>query len=508
MRRNSILPIVPILLALAGCSVSPDESLANARKALAAHDYPAARVHLAAALAGKPGDKAILLLQARTMIALGDGEGARTALETLTGGAAPQGELAELSAEAALLRAKPDLALAALGQSATPEAERLRALAAIQQGRMADALAYFDKGVAAGGNPRLFADYARFKLISGDTAGAAALADKARKAGPMEIDTLLVDGQLAVRRGDLKAALEAYDAALRRYPASLAALTGKAAVLGDLGRTAEMKQALDQAAAFAPRAPGVLFLRAKAAANAKDWAGVREVVQPAEQGLDPLDPVRQLYGEALLRLGQHELAAAQLEPLIRAMPGDRDAVRLLAETRLAGGDARGAATILRPLADQPFARADELALMARIAAASGDPKAASYAARSKLPAPQALGRDLADGDAAMRAGNWAGASQAYDRILASTDGRNVVVLNNMAYAQAMLGNYARARDLADKALQLAPGNASVLDTAGWVRIKSGQDLEDGRRLLRQGAQQAPGNMTIRGHLAEAERSAK
>lgn len=105
----------------------------------------------------------------------------------------------------------------------------------------------------------------------------------------------------------------------------------------------------------------------------------------------------------------------------------------------------------------------------------------------------------------MKAGNWARAAVAYDRILAATDGSNVLVLNNMAYAQAMLGNFGRARELADKALKLAPDNASVLDTAGWVRVQSGKDVELGRDLLRKAVQKAPGNAAIRAHLEQAER---
>ncbi|MDE2435068.1 MAG: tetratricopeptide repeat protein [Sphingomonadales bacterium] len=502
---NKLL-ILPALLALAACADSPEKSLSKGKAAYTAHDYAAARVYFASALAGTPGDKAILLLQARTLIALGDGEGARTALAALAGDGPPTGELAELTAEAALLRKAPDAALEAIGQTGGAEAERLRALAAIQKGDMPGAVNHMERGVAAGGNARLFADYARLRLLSGDMAGASALADRAAKAEPDGIDSLLIGAQIAVRRGDLKQSLELYQRATKLYPNSLAALTGQAAVLGDLGRKDEMTKVVDQAAAFAPHAPAVLFLRAKAAADAKDWAGVRSVVQPVETSLDQVDPLRVLYGEALLRLGQSELAAAQLAPVVRAMPGNRDAVRLLAETRLQGGDARGAVAMLKPLADLPYARPEELALMARAAKAAGNPDAATYEARSRQPQPQALGRDLADADVAMRAGNWAGAAESYRRILAVTDGKNVLVLNNLANAELMLGNLGQAQELADKALRLAPGNASVLDTAGWVRIKAGKDLENARRLLRQGAQQAPGNATIRAHLAEAERA--
>ena len=200
----------------------------------------------------------------------------------------------------------------------------------------------------------------------------------------------------------------------------------------------------------------MVYLRARDATARSDWAGVQAIIQPVERTLGPLDPIRQLYGEALLRLGQNQLAVAQLQPIARAVPGNREAVRLLAEAQLAGGDAAGAVATLRPLADQPAARADELALMATAARALGDPAAATYEARLKRPAPQALGHDLSDGDAAMRAGNWAGAAQAYARLLAATDGKSVVVLNNMAYAQLMLGNYDQALDFAAKALKLAP----------------------------------------------------
>ena len=497
---------LPVLLALSACAESPEQSFAKAQSEFAAHDYTAARIHLSGALQAQPGDRAMLLLLVKTLLALGDGDGAATALAQLTGPAAPTGELAELAAEAALLRKAPAVALSLLGTASSVEAERLRALALLQQQDLAGAQQHFETGLAKGGSARLFSDYARYRLFSGDIAGADELAAKAAKADPDGIDTLLVTGLIFVRHGNLQQALDRYARAAKLYPASVAALTGQAAVLGDLGRSDEMRKVLARAAVVAPSDPTVVFLRARDAAARKDWAAVRAAIQPAESTLAKLDPIRQLYGEALLRLSQNQLAIAQLEPIVRAMPGNREAVRLLAEAQLAGGDAAGAVATLRPLADQPAARSDELALMAKAARALGDPAAATYDARSKRPAPQALGHDLSDGDAAMRAGNWAGAVQAYDRLLAATDGKNVVVLNNIAYAQLMLGNFDKALDYAGQALKLAPDNASVVDTAGWAQFRSGRGIAQARQLLRRAAQLAPQNATIRAHLAEAERA--
>ena len=140
------------------------------------------------------------------------------------------------------------------------------------------------------------------------------------------------------------------------------------------------------------------------------------------------------------------------------------------------------------------------------AKAAGDPRVAEYERRSKNPSPQVVGADLAEADAAIQRGDWAKAAIAYDRILVATKGGNALVLNNMAYAQSMLGNHDKARSFADQALKLAPDNASVLDTAGWVRFRSGQDLENAKRLLRRAAEQAPQNKTIQLHLAEATRA--
>lgn len=503
MKRTLILSAV---LALTACGSDPAQDFAKARTAHAAHQYRSARVLLASSLAARPGDKAALLLQARTLLALGDGEGAGAALEPLRTLKQPRGDIDELAAEAALLRKVPDVALAMLGESETAEAHRLRALAAIQKGDLARAGGHFDKAMAAGGNARTLADFARYKLVTGDRQGAVKLAEEAMRTAPDELDTLLVAGQLAVGRGDLAAALDRYDRASKRYPDSLAALTGRAATLGDLGRTAEMERAVKSAAAFAPSDPTVIYLQARAAIARKDWAGARDAIQRVEATLPQLDPARVLYARALLNLRQPELGAAQLIPIVRAQPGNRAALTLMAECQLASGNASGALATMRPVVADPTARPEELALMAKIAKAAGDPQAQTFAARAAKPAPQALIADLSEADAAIRAKDWARAVVAYDRVLAVTDGRNPLVLNNMAYAQLMTGNLVKARSFADRAIREAPNNASVLDTAGWIRVRSGSDLGEAKRLLRLAAEKAPDNAAIRAHLAEAERA--
>lgn len=493
-------------IVVAACSQSPDELFASAQAAFAAHDYVAARLHVASALQADPANRAMLLLQARTLLALGDGDGAGAALDKLAGGQPPRGELAELAAEAALLRKAPEAVVGLLEGRATPEAERLRALAALQNEDRALAVKHFGRAVELGGNPRAFADFASLKLMEGDIAGAREMLARARQLAPNGIDTLLTGGRLAAIQGDLGAALAQYERAAKLYPASLAALVGKAGALGDLGRLDEMDAVIKSAAEFAPGDPDVLYLRARSAVARKDWAKVRDLVQPVEGTLPQQSPVRLFYAQALVQLGQAELASAQVAPIARSQPANRAVRRILAEAQLAAGNAPAALETFRPVADSPQARPEELELMARIARAAGDASAVQYQARSRAPSPQTLAADIAEGDAAIRQGAWARAATAYERILAATDGRNVMVLNNMAHAQSMLGNHARALEFADKARGLAPDNASVLDTAGWVRWRAGREPDEARRLLRAAAAKAPENATIRAHLAEATRA--
>ena len=77
------------------------------------------------------------------------------------------------------------------------------------------------------------------------------------------------------------------------------------------------------------------------------------------------------------------------------------------------------------------------------------------------------------------------------------------MLNNLAYAMGQAGDVDGALPLAEKALALAPDNASILDTAGWLALQQG-NRERAADLLRRAAATAPDNPAIRAHLREAE----
>lgn len=494
-----ILPAACSVLLLAACGSDPVQQFTRAQGYFASHDYIKAKLDLADLLDKEPGNAKARILLARTYLALGDGEAATTALKALPAAQRP-GDYAEQLGEAALLRGQPDDALAAVAQVTTPSAQRIRALAYLAQDDLPQARIAFEGGLASGSkDARLLADYARFQLQKGEIASAREMADAAFAADPTSLDALLMRGEIATVEGQLKQALDAFSMALDSYPGNVAALIGKASVLGDLGRQKDMQALLDSASSAAIKAPAITYLQARAAAARGDWSGTRRILQANEQIVRQSDDAAMLYAQALHRLGQDEQARGQLAPVLTRTPGNAKAIRLMAAIKLKLGDAQGAFEIMAPLAGKASAPAADLALYAKAAKAAGRPDAAALAARAQLPNPKALGAALAEADAALKARNWGNAAGIYQNILDVTDGTNPIILNNLAVARSQLGDKDAAVDLALKALKFAPDNASIMDTAGWLLYQTGRDKARALTLLRQANAKAPDNQTIERH---------
>ncbi len=510
MKRPARSPLAISSLALTlallagGCGADPQALGAKARREFAAHNYLAAQTDLAAALAATPGDPALIELHARNALAMGDGIAAGGSLEKLAGLRRPA-DFSLLLAEAALLRGQAADAQRALGRDASPAGQRLRGLALLAQDNPAGAAQAFAAGLAA--QPRhapLLASFARLKLMGGDPAEARALADRALAADPDLLDAMVVDGQIATAEGRLGKALAAYAKAGKRYPGNLAALTGQAGLLGDLGRTDELAALLAGFQGLSTDGT-MAYLKARLASARGEWNAARDILQASEDKLKDRDDAAVLYAQALTRIGQPEQARARLAPMLARHPESVVLRRELAKAQMAGNDPAGAMQTLLPLASSKTAVPEDLHLLALAAEAAGDANAAFFAARARYPTPQSLGQALGAADAAMKAANWGNAIRAYEQILALTDGRSALVLNNMAWAQAQVGNTDKALVFAQRAIQVAPDDPAVMDTLGWLLHQTGTNKTRALDLLRRAAQQAPQNATITGHLATAQR---
>ena len=76
---------------------------------------------------------------------------------------------------------------------------------------------------------------------------------------------------------------------------------------------------------------------------------------------------------------------------------------------------------------------------------------------------------------------------------------NVAILNNLAFAQAEIGDR-KALDTASRAYALAPNSPAVTDTYGWILVRQG-DVKKGVELLQKAVQLAPDDQAMRVRLA-------
>ena len=504
--RQHFRETLPLLLALslAGCGSSPQARFARAEEAYARHEYTAARLELSAVVQKQPKDAAALELLARTYLELGDGESAKSALQKLgqLGKQPPDAQV--LLGEAEFMNGRFEAAIAAVAKEKSAPALRVRALASLGRNDPGTAAQAFAEGEKAGGDrSRLLADYAHFELAKGNLTAARRLAALAAQQKPASLASYLASADVAAADSQLGRALAHFDAALRDFPQSRAALLGKIRVLDALGRTGEIRPLVTAALADDANDPTLIYLDARLDALAGQWQKVRDKLQPREQALKAQPDGNILYAHALLELGQPELARARLSSQVLRTPDNRQARLLLGRSKLALGDTMGAADTLRPLAGAADANSEELGLLARALKEAGDPQASSVATKARQAAGQALLGRLATADKAIRAKDWPTAIRSYEEVLKQTDGSNVLVLNNLAFAYDQTGNPEKALGFAERALKLAPDNASVMDTTGWLLHRSGKDRKRALGLLRAAAGKAPGNAAIAAHLSQA-----
>jgi Tfp pilus assembly protein PilF len=88
----------------------------------------------------------------------------------------------------------------------------------------------------------------------------------------------------------------------------------------------------------------------------------------------------------------------------------------------------------------------------------------------------------------------------YQNVLAA-NASDVAALNNLALIYFRAGDR-QARNMAERAYRVAPGNPAVLDTYGWILLQQGE-AERGRKLLREASRQLPDEAEVSYHFAVA-----
>jgi len=382
------------LLVLALCLAAPaaaaDDPYTRGLKALEAGQPRVARVEFMNAIAAAPRDPRPHLMQARTYLLLEDGVAAEAEARRAEALGTPAADTRHMIAEAQLLQAEPQAALKTVNAGPTrfpAAAERVKGRAHQALGASAaSALAYSEALRLAPRDHRLWIDIARFRLETGERAGAIAAADRALELQPAYLRAIVLRGVLVRTQYGLKAALPWFDRALALDAEHVPALIERAATLGDLGRTREMLAVTREVLRLRPDNAEARFLQATLAARARNVPLARMLFARI-RGPVAGSPAALLLGAAIdLQLGNGEQAIGRLETLLAAQPGNVAARRLIALAHVRRGDGRSAVATLRPLEGEAVADPYVLTLLAAAYVQSGNrPVAARALARSRSP---------------------------------------------------------------------------------------------------------------------------
>lgn len=499
MKRSLVLPL---LLALAACSDSPEDLIARARQDYAAQDFVAARNNLAAALRADPKNRAVLVMLARAQLRMGDGEGAQNSVSQMKAAGMEGAELARMEAEALLILGQTEQAIALIAQDQSADAWRLRAAAQIKVENGAGALAAFEAGMAAGGGYLITLDYGRYLLSIGDLTRAEVQARRLAQYDAESMASLMFSADVAWKLGRSTEAHKAWARASKLYPKRIEPLLAAAHAFDSEGKVDEAIKLAERAAEIAPENPELFDLQVMLASVKGHWDKVREMLAPKEAELSPISANGLAYAEALLRLGHNEQARAWFERAMLLSPNNPYSRLMAAEAQLATGDAVKAFATVKPLADSVMAGPRELELAERAARGAGDPAAGAIKARlqsAQLRQAQSL---TEAGHAALARRDWNAAIEAFGQL--SELGNDSEVHKRLAYALSMAGRHDEAIAHADKALALRPDNPDMLHIAGLTRVNAGRDKPKALALLKAAIERDPNSMQFRADFVRAK----
>lgn len=391
--RNLLL--AALLLAVTGCANAVGSAYDRGAAAFEAGDVRTARVELLNALQANPDNSAARILQARVHLALGDGVAAESEIARARQSGVPVEQTRHLLAHARLLQSDPQGALNE-ASDVPPEhsayAARIRGRAFVALGDREAAGAEFDRAIALGADDSaVWTDVARFRRDNGDIAGAIEAADRAVGLRPVNVEALVLRGELTRQQYGLNAALPWFDRALEVDPDDVTALLERAITYGDIGRMSDMLADVRDVHRLTGGHPTAYYLQSVLAARAGNFQLARLLYNRTRGAFDATPAGMLLQSAIDFETGNVERAAVRLRELVASQPGNRKARRLLAAAQWRAGDAAGAAETLRPIVERPDADNYSLALMGRVLTRLGDTQgAALFLARAASPRPEAL----------------------------------------------------------------------------------------------------------------------
>ena len=325
------------------------------------------------------------------------------------------------------------------------------------------------------------------------------LLEKAGKADEKAVEPRLILSKYYLNKGLAEKALGYANEALKVAPLNSSVILAVGQAQLGAGKPAAV-QTLKKLVERLPDSPDVHYYYAQARARFGDIAGTRQSLQRAlVLKPDHLLALRAL-GKLELSEGKADEALKISQKLITVLPEAASGYALKGDVLIAKGKVKDA--LQAYYSALAYAKDGEVVIkISKVERVLGD-SAVSYDVLNKwleqYPEDQAVRHILAM--SYMTDGKKDAAISQYERIL-KKQSDNPSVLNDLAWLYYERGEQG-ALEMAEKAYRLAPDNAAIQDTYGWILVQSGR-VESGLIALEQAASSAPNIPDIRYHLAAA-----
>ena len=329
---------------------------------------------------------------------------------------------------------------------------------------------------------------------------ARAIIDKAMVANPQSIRPRLALIGYYGRLGDARAALNAAQAAQSVFPNDPQIVDALGASELAAGATNQALATYARLAQMQPQNAAVQLRVAAIRLQARDYPGATEAARRVIAIIPESPQAWAILARAQAQQGQSKEALADARKLQKEQPDHAFGYALEGEILALDRKWAEAATALRTgLSKQPLPL---LAVSTYVALqnAGKTTEATSFADSWIRQHPTDTTMQQALAEQLLVKKDYPAASARYRAIL-DVNPDNPVALNNLAWILGEAGD-PKAREYAERAYQLTPFQANVVDTLGWTLVRTG-DVARGTQLLRLASNLAPKQSEIRLHLGRA-----
>jgi len=303
--------------------------------------------------------------------------------------------------------------------------------------------------------------------------------DRAQALAPSSAEVRYQKGALLHVQGNLRAAVAAYDAALQSDPNHLEARVARAGIAIDLGKNADAAKDVAELQRLSPREPRAAYLKALLAERSGNTAAVRGALLEVTSLLDPVPPgfiqyrpqLLMLNGLAHFGLGEREKAKPYLESFQRVQ-GNSPVSKLLAQIYMSEGNFTSATELLDSYIKVQPGDGQAITLLAGANMAQGRHAKATALMQQALTTKDTPELRTALGLSLVGGGKIGDAIVQLET--AFKDPSQIQAGATLVGLYLRAGQVAKAVAVADKLVQLQPGNAGFHTLLGMAHAQGGK----------------------------------